>query len=78
MVLSVPLVARIDAGMALSLGVLRPMPPIFVLMFMRSREWIGMESLFVMDSIMCVLILSNDLAVVLSHVSQVSLMHVDV
>ena len=64
--LSVPFVARIEAGIALSLGVLRPRPPSLVLMFMRSCEWIGMELLLVMDSMMCVLMLSKALAVVLS------------
>ena len=76
--LSVPLVARIEAGMALSLGVLRPSPPIFVLMFIRSCEWVGTVSLLVMDLMMCALILSNDLAVRLSHVSQASPMQVEV
>ncbi len=38
-VLSVPFVARIDAGIALFLGALMPIPPIFVLMFIRSLEW---------------------------------------
>ena len=46
--LSVPLVDRIEAGIALSLGVLRPRPPSLVLMFMRSFEWVGMVLLLVM------------------------------
>ena len=76
--LSVPLVDRIEAGIALSLGVLKPRPPSLVLMFMRSFEWVGMVLLLVMDSMMCVLMLSKALAVVLSHASHDAPLQLDV
>ena len=67
---SVPFVARIDAGIALLLGVLMPRPPIFVLIFIRSTECIGISSLFVIDLIMDMLMSSNSFAVSLSQLSQ--------
>ena len=78
MVLRVPFIDMIEAGMALFLGVLTPMPPNFVFMFISSMECRGIVSFCVIDLIMDVLMLSNSLAVLLSQLSQVCSVQVDV
>jgi len=77
-VLSVPFVAKIEAGIALFLGVLMPMPPILVLMLMRSLEWTSKVSLLVMDFIICALMLSKVFAVSLSQLSHTWPVHMEV
>lgn len=68
MVSSVPFVASIEAGMALCLGDVIPRPPYLELTLMRRWEWTGMEFLLRMVLITWLLMLSNSLAVSLSHV----------
>ena len=76
--LRVPFVAMIDAGIALWRGELSPMPPDFVSMFMRNCECSGRLCLLVMDKMRYSLMLSNDLAVMLSHLCQSVGEHVEV
>ncbi len=76
--LSVPFVAKIEAGIALFLGVLMPRPPILVLMLMRSLEWTSKVSLLVMDFIICALMLSKVFAVLLFQLSHTWPVHMEV